>query len=155
MSSMLPDPQSKPSIGSRLWVLIPLALIGPLIIGILVQLLVGGDLRETDAYTAGIMFLYPLALMALVACPEIAARRAPHDRVSDRGRSSGVLVARHVRRFHRSVIAEEAAYHSGGPNRGIRSNPSPRTRGNAWYPLSLRSWAYDPSTLRLPGGFGI
>src|SRR3989442_10483697 len=61
-----------------LWVLVPFSLIGPLLVGILVQMLVGGSLRETPAYTAGIFLIYPIGLIAFigVVCLQAAPGRS-------------------------------------------------------------------------------
>jgi len=60
-----------------LWVLIPVSFIGPLLVGIFVQLLVGGSLRQTSAYEAGLYLLFPLGLMAFIGFVSFLAAPGP------------------------------------------------------------------------------
>jgi hypothetical protein len=54
-------------------VLIPVALIGPVIAGVVIQMLVGGALRETAAYEAGVLLIFPLVLLVFTGAISLQA----------------------------------------------------------------------------------
>jgi hypothetical protein len=55
--------------------LVPAALLGPPVVGVIVMIIFGGGLRETAAYVFGIMIVYPAALFAL--CVVLAKAAVP------------------------------------------------------------------------------
>ncbi len=58
-----------------LWVLVPGAIVGPPVAGLLIMVLFGGALRETPAFAFGVMIGYPAALIAL--CVVLATVASP------------------------------------------------------------------------------
>lgn len=69
-----------------LWVLVPGAILGPPVTGILIMVIFGGALRETPAFAFGVFVGYPAALIAL--CVVLATLAAP-----GRGRAIVVTLA--------------------------------------------------------------
>jgi hypothetical protein len=58
-----------------LWVLVPGAMVGPPVAGILIMVVFGGALRETAAFEFGLFIGYPAALIAL--CLALATLASP------------------------------------------------------------------------------